>query len=583
MVRIVRQMLSSLGGAATRQTEANLKVRGIEITRDPKYNKGMAFTVKERQALGIHGLLPPAVITQDQQAYRIMLNFHRLTSNLEKYMYLTSLQDRNEKLFHRVIRENAEEMLPIVYTPTVGQACQKWGLIYRRARGLFVTVHDIGHVYSILCNWPEDHVKCVVVTDGERILGLGDLGTYGMGLAVGKVSLYTAIAGLKPEECLPIFLDVGTQNDEQMEDPLYIGLRHKRIRDERYFQLIDELMEGIAERYGQKTLVQFEGFSNRHAFKILEKYQKNYVTFNDDIQGTAAVALAGLLASCRVTGRGISEHKFFFNGAGEAACGIANLLVTQMKREGLTEEQATARIWMNDRHGFVVESREGGCAGHKARYAKKEEWTDDFQSMIDLVKPSVLIGAAGQGGQFNKEVLNKMAKWNEQPIVFALSTPIENAECTAEEVFEYTDGRAVFASGSYFEPVKFKGLKFYPSQGNNAYIFPGIAAGVISVGARQVTDEMFLTAATVCSEMVTGEELARGRTYPPLSKVTEVTLAIAEAVAEEAYETGVATRARPRDLRNFLRSQRYLSEYLSFKPSSWDWPEENNKTWRAPT
>ncbi|NWY55000.1 MAOX enzyme, partial [Chionis minor] len=459
--------------------------------------QGMAFTLEERQQLNIHGLLPPCFLGQDAQVYSILKNFERLTSDLDRYILLMSLQDRNEKLFYKVLTSDIERFMPIVYTPTVGLACQQYGLAFRRPRGLFITIHDRGHIATMLQSWPENAIKAIVVTDGERILGLGDLGCYGMGIPVGKLALYTACGGVKPHECLPVMLDVGTDNEALLKDPLYIGLRHKRIRGQAYDDLLDEFMEAVTSRYGMNCLIQFEDFANANAFRLLHKYHNKYCTFNDDIQGTASVAVAGLLAALRITKNRLSDHTVLFQGAGEAALGIANLIVMAMEKEGLSKDAAVKRIWMVDSKGLIVKGR-ASLTPEKQRFAHEHGEMKNLEDIVNDIKPSALIGVAAIGGAFTKQILQDMAALNKRPIIFALSNPTSKAECTAEQCYKYTEGRGIFASGSPFDPVTLpSGQTLYPGQGNNAYVFPGVALGVISCGLKHIGEDVFLTTAEV--------------------------------------------------------------------------------------
>lgn len=550
-------------------------VMGIDHLRDPRLNKGLAFTLEERQALGIHGLQPARFKSQDEQLELCKISIRRYQEDLNKYLYLVDLQDRNEKLFFSLLAENVEEMMPIVYTPTVGLACQKFGLIYRRPRGLFVTINDRGHVFDVLKNWPEPDVRAIVVTDGERILGLGDLGACGMGIPVGKLALYTALAAIKPHQCLPIVIDVGTNNKDLLEDPLYVGLRQSRVVGKEYDDFIDEFMEAVVKRYGQNTLIQFEDFGNHNAFRFLDRYRNTYCTFNDDIQGTAAVAVAGLLASKRVTGKSLSQNKLLFLGAGEAAIGIADLTVRAMQAEGLSLQEARDRIWMFDIDGLLAKNRpEGGLGGHKSYYAKDHKPLKDFHEVVREVQPSIMIGASAAGGAFTPGILQDMAKFNETPIIFALSNPTSKAECTAEAAYQNTDGRCIFVSGSPFGTVEYKGRKFQPGQGNNAYIFPGIALGVICTGTHHIPDDMFLIAAQTVADQVSDDDIARGSLYPPLNKVQECSFDIAIGITKYAYAKGLAsTYPEPSDKKSWIREHLYNFHYESSMPVTWPWPE----------
>jgi malate dehydrogenase (oxaloacetate-decarboxylating)(NADP+) len=548
------------------------------VLRDPKFNKGMAFTLKERQIMGIHGLLPPMVFTQEEQLDRIVKNIDRWDNDLDKYIYLTSLQDRNEKLFYRVVSEHIEKIAPIIYTPTVGQACQKFGLIFRKPRGLYITINDLGHVQDILGNWPEQHVKAIVVTDGERILGLGDLGAFGMGIPVGKLSLYTAMGGVPPQQCLPVVLDVGTDNDKLLNDPMYIGLRHKRVRGQRYDDLIDEFLEAVVNRFGQSTLVQFEDFANSNAFRLLEKYQDKYLTFNDDIQGTASVAVAGIIASMRITNTKLADHKYLFQGAGEASIGIAKLLCMAMVEEGTPIEEARSKIWMVDSKGLLTKGRaSGGITEHKEEFCKDYKDMKSLEEIVQEIKPSVAIGAAAIAGAFTPEFIKYMGEFNDRPIIFALSNPTSLAECTAEQAYTLTDGRAIFASGSPFDPVTVNGKTFYPGQGNNAYIFPGVALGAIVAGAHHVTEGMFLKASQTLAKLVSQDHLDEGRVYPPLAGVREVSTKIAARIVKYTYDNNMAaTYPEPEDKEEFVRRHQYDTSYESFTPVTYNWPGFSN-------
>ncbi len=536
--------------------------RGYTLLRDPLLNKGTAFTEAERDALGLRGLLPPHVATQDEQATRVIENLRRLPTSLEKHVALTALHDRNETLFFRIVTEYPDEITPLIYTPTVGLACQEYGRVFQKPRGLFVGANDRGRVAKLLANWPHRDVAIIVVTDGERILGLGDLGANGMGIPVGKLALYTACAGIPPERCLPVMLDVGTNNEAFLDDPLYIGLKHKRVPREAYDELVDEFVTAACKAF-PGVLIQFEDFANHNAFRLLAKYRDRICTFNDDIQGTAAVALAGMLSALRVTGGRLADQKILFLGAGEAATGIADLTVSAMVEEGMNVDSARRRCWLVDSHGLVVKGR-SGLAAHKLRYAHEHAAVRDFLAAVKTLAPTTIIGVAAVGGTFTREVIEEMTRLNARPIVFALSNPTSKSECTAEQAYQWSDGGALFACGSPFDPVKLGGRTFVPRQGNNSYIFPGVGLAAIVSRATRVTDEMFMAAARALAQQVTEADLGQGSLYPPLAQVRDVSAHIATVVAGVAYRQGFATASAPEDLFTFVRSQMYEPKYQSY-------------------
>jgi malate dehydrogenase (oxaloacetate-decarboxylating)(NADP+) len=536
--------------------------RGVAVLRDPTLNKGTAFTEAERDALGLRGLLPPAVSSQEHQEARVLTNFRSKHTDLEKYINLTALHDRNEVLFFRLLIDHLEEMMPVVYTPTVGLACQEFGHIFQRPRGIFVSARDRGRVEELLRNWPEREVSIIVVTDGERILGLGDLGANGMGIPVGKLSLYTACAGIPPQRCLPVVLDVGTSNQALREDPQYIGLPQPRLTGAAYDALVDEFITA-AQTVFPGVLVQFEDFANHNAFRLLEKYRNRMATFNDDIQGTAAVALAGVFSALRVTGGTLADQTLLFMGAGEAATGIADLAVSAMKAAGLDEPAARQRCWLVDSKGLVVQSRTD-LAEHKRRYAHPHPRVADLASAVDDLKPTALIGVSAVPGAFTEAVVRRMTELNERPIIFALSNPTSQSECSAEQAYRWSGGRALFASGSPFEPVTFEGRTFVPRQGNNSYIFPGVGLGALAARAARVTDEMFMAAAVALASQVTQADLDMGSLYPPIGEIRRVSAHIATAVAEVAYQQGHAQAPRPADLRSYVKSCMYEPKYPDF-------------------
>ncbi|OGT76964.1 MAG: NAD-dependent malic enzyme [Gammaproteobacteria bacterium RIFCSPLOWO2_02_FULL_56_15] len=531
----------------------------MDVLHDPLLNRGLGFSLKERSKLGLRGLLPPRVQTQTEQLNRRLAYLRSLSSDLEKYIDLNALHDRNEALFFRMIIDHPDEIMPLIYTPTVGLACQKFGSIFQRPRGLFISSSDKGRIAGALRNWPRRDVGIIVVTDGERILGLGDLGANGMGIPVGKLALYTACAGITPERCLPVMLDVGTDNEDLLNDPFYIGLRQKRLRGKAYDVLIEEFFRE-AQKVFPGALIQFEDFGNTNAFRLLRHYRDRICTFNDDIQGTAAVALAGIYSALRITGGKLPTQRILCLGAGEAATGICDLVASAMMEEGLTEAEAQHCCWLFDSHGLVVSSRRD-LAEHKLPYAHDYEEMTDFNAAIRSLKPTAIIGVAAARGRFSRQVLKTMASLNEHPIVFALSNPTSVAECSAEQAYRHTAGRAVFAGGSPFNPVSIDGRSLVPRQGNNAYIFPGVGLGILASGAKRVTDEMFLAAARALSLQVKQEDLDQGSIYPPLSNIREVSAHIATAVAEVAFASRLASKRKPRNLLAHVKSQMYDPHY----------------------
>jgi malate dehydrogenase (oxaloacetate-decarboxylating)(NADP+) len=534
---------------------------GVNLLQDPLRNKGTAFTEIERDALGLRGLLPPHIHTQDEQMARFLENMRRLPDPLEKFMALSALHDRNEALFFRVVCDNVDEIMPLIYTPTVGLACQRFGHIFQRPRGMFISINDRGRIAEILRNWPHK-AGIIVVTDGERILGLGDQGANGMGIPVGKLSLYTACAGVDPAICLPVTLDMGTNNETLLADPYYVGLRRHRVTGPAYDELIEEFITAACEVFPD-VIIQFEDFANHNAFRLLARYKDRICTFNDDIQGTASVALAGVFSALRVKGTKIADEKFLFLGAGEAATGIADLIVESMVADGMDVDLARQHCWLVDSKGLVVKSREG-LAAQKLPYAHDHVPMTDFLSAIKELKPTAIIGVAAIGGTFTTEVLKTMAELNEQPIIFALSNPTSRSECTAEQAYEGTDGKALFASGSPFLPVTYAGKSYVPRQGNNSYIFPGVGLGAIACGTTRITNEMFLVAAQTLAAQVTPADLEQGSLFPPLSNTREVSARIAVAVAEVAFERGLASKSRPEDMMSLVRAHVYDPHYPAY-------------------
>lgn len=532
--------------------------RGVEVIRDKSLYKSISFTREERAKLGLQGLLPYAVASQEQLVERIMEALRRESRDIDRYMLLSSQQERNERLFYRTAMDHIEEIMPLIYTPTVGQACKEFSHIAREPKGFFITPDDRGHIKSMLANWPSEDIRVIVVTDGQRILGLGDLGANGMGIPIGKLALYTACAGIPPQQCLPVLLDVGTNNQELLNDVLYLGYPHKRIEGEAYFELVEEFVAAVQKKY-PNALIQFEDFLTPNAYALLNKYRNRVLCFNDDIQGTAAVALAGVYASTRISKMKFSDLRIMFLGAGSAATGIADLMVTAFQQEGLSKEEALRRLWFVDLHGLVVAGRTD-LMEHNIPYAHQHEQLN-FVEAIDAIKPHVLIGATGAAGAFTREVIEHMAAINEHPVIFALSNPTSKAECTAEQAYTWSKGKAVFASGSPFGRFSYDGKEFHPRQANNAYVFPGIGLGVVTCCARIVSDEFFLVAARTLANLVEEKDIRLGSLYPPLTDLRKISLAIAIKVAEKAYALRLARKKRPKDLKKSISDYMYNPRY----------------------
>ena len=519
---------------------------GAALFRCPFANKGETFTKEERAEYGLSGLLPTAVSTVDQQVERMREMLNRFEKPIDKALLLDSIRNENEDLFFQLLTRYTAEYMPVVYTPTVGEYCQRFSHIFRYPRGLFVSLEHLGHVREVIKRAPNKEVDVIVVTDGERILGLGDQGLNGMGIPCGKLALYTACAGIAPEKTLPVVLDVGTNREEYLNDPLYLGLRQKRCRGPEYRQLVDEFIAEARRRW-PNVLIQFEDFGNANAFKLLSDYQEKILCFNDDIQGTASVVVSGMYSAVRVKGEKMADQKFLFFGAGEAACGIANLLADALIDDGLSREDALAHCYLFDSKGLVTKARTD-LAAHKQPFAVDAPDTASFLEAVKTLKPTAIIGVAGQPQTFTKEVLEEMAKLNERPIIFALSNPTSKAECTAEQAYTATKGKALFASGSPFDPVDYDGKTFVPRQGNNSYVFPALGLGAVFSRSKWMPDGMFLVAAKVLATLVSDADLAQGSLYPALSDIRPVSVKIGAAVAAYAYEHGLAQNERPADL-----------------------------------
>lgn len=538
--------------------------------REAALARGTALNVADRDSLGLSGLLPPVVQSLKLQTCLVLKQVRACNTQLERYALLSRVHTENPTLFFHIVSTNINECVPVIYTPTVGEACQKFGQLMVPPRGLYITINDKGSVAKVVSNWRQAAVKVVVITDGERILGLGDLGVYGMGIPIGKLQLYTVGGGVEPEACLPLTVDVGTDNAALLKDDYYTGLRHRRVRGANYDEFIDEVMRSLNARW-PGVLIQFEDFGNQNAFRLLEKYRETYCTFNDDIQGTAAVVLAGFFTALRVKeNSALVQETVLIQGAGEAGTGIADLLVAEMVAQGANEADARGKIFLVDSQGLVTTSR-SEIASHKRPYAKAPEglqqkgWRAgaDLREIVAAVAPTALVGVSAQPNTFTKEVLEEMARINTRPIVFALSNPTHKAECTAEEAIVHTDGRVLFCSGSPFESLMHKGCEFKPSQGNNTYIFPGVGLGIIASGTTRVSNDLFRVAARTLSKMVSDEDLDKGCLFPPLHDLRSVSHSIAVACAKHAWDNNIHRPSRPRpvDIDAHVASQMYLPIY----------------------
>jgi malate dehydrogenase (oxaloacetate-decarboxylating)(NADP+) len=529
------------------------------IVRDPRRNKGTAFTIEERQKYGLIGLMPNVVETMETQIRRVHIQLDNFELPIQKYMYLTNLLDNNETLFFKTIISEPAKYLPLVYTPTVGEACERFGHIARQARALFISIEQKDNIKALLKNWPVKDVRFTVVTDGERILGLGDLGICGIGIPIGKLILYTSCAGVPPEYTLPIVLDAGTNNETFLNDPLYPGLKKKRVSGKEFDDFVEAFVTAINEVF-PKICIQWEDFAGKDAIRILEKYRDKVSTFNDDMQGTAGVATAGIISASRFSGKPFREQKILFLGAGAAAFGIAEMLVHKFQKDGLEKEEALRRVWMFDINGLLVSSR-NDLADYQRPFAHESEPSNNFAESILKIKPTAIIGVSTVGGAFNQQVIENMCAVNERPVIFPYSNPTSRSECTAEQAYTWSKGKAIFASGSPFAPVTFEGKIFRPGQGNNVYIFPAVGLAIFATEATRVTDEMFVTAAEAVAEQITEEDFAKGLIYPLIDNILEVSYNVAIKVAEKIFERGLAGIKKPKDLRSFIKSKMYEPKY----------------------
>lgn len=529
------------------------------LLHDPLSNQGTAFSLDQRKAAGLEGLLPPRIDTLQLQIARVHTQLDMLDSDLQRYLFLMDLQNRNQTLFFAVLMSDPARFMPLVYTPTVGEACQKFDHIFRNARGVYLPITAKGRLKELLANWPQKDVRFIVVTDGERILGLGDLGIGGMGIPIGKLALYTAVAGVPPELTLPITLDVGTNNPALREDPLYLGLAQERVRGADYDAFIAEFVDAVQTLY-PTCCIQWEDFANFNAVSILERYKNSICTYNDDIQGTAGVALAGIYGALRISGQKLSDQRFLFMGAGSAATGIAELISQAMVMEGLSLEEARSRNWLFDINGLMESSRTD-IADFQKPFAHDCAPCTSFVEAIKQIKPNAIIGVSTVPKLFDQTVIATMAQINERPIIFPYSNPTSRSECTAEEAYHWSQGRAIFASGSPFPPVNYMGQTFVPGQGNNVYIFPAMGMAVLATQASRVTEQMFIVAAKAVAEQVSQIQLDQGLIYPPQSHMLEASLHTASRIAEYIFEQGLARIERPEDINAHIRKIAYKPAY----------------------
>ena len=536
-----------------------IAITGYDLLHNPRRNKGTAFTYAERRARGIEGLLPPTSITIELQVARLHAELANLDSDLQKYLLLSDLQARNETLFYAVLMSDPATFMPIVYTPTVGEACQKFDQIFREPRGMYLPISARGRLREILSNWSQKDVRFIVVTDGERILGLGDLGVGGMGIPIGKLALYTACAGVPPQYCLPVTLDVGTNNQDLLDDPLYLGLRQNRVRGEDYNAFIDEFVDAGQVLY-PKCCIQWEDFANFDAVPILERFRDKICTYNDDIQGTAAVALAGIFGALRISGQKLTEQRFLFLGGGSAATGIAELISEAMALEGMDIATARSRNALFDIKGLIVRSRTD-LAEFQKPFAQDHAPISVFADAVKALRPTGIIGVSTVPKLFNQQVIEAMAEINERPIIFPYSNPTSRSECTAEEAYRWSQGRAIFASGSPFPPVEVAGKTFVPGQGNNVYIFPAMGMAIFATEAKRVTEEMFIVAARAVAEQVTDQSLSTGLIYPPQSQILKASLHVATRVAEYVFDKNLARVSRPNDIGALIHARAYRPVY----------------------
>jgi malate dehydrogenase (oxaloacetate-decarboxylating)(NADP+) len=533
--------------------------RGVDVLEDPTLNKSTAFTEAERQALGLVGLVPDVTEPEDLQLRRVMRQLGHKTTDLDRYIYLVNLLDHDETLFYRTVMSDPARFLPIVYDPTIGEACLKFGHIFRGPRGMYLSIKRRGHVKEVLRNWPVKDVRFICVTDGGRILGLGDLGANGMGIPIGKLQLYTAAAGVPPGPLLPMYLDAGTNNEQYLEDPLYLGLREHRPATADLFAFVDEFVEAVQEVF-PKCCIHFEDWTGIDAVHLLERYRNKYCVYNDDVQGTAGITLAGMINASKLKGTKLKDEKYLFLGAGSAGIGLANLLCSALVDQGMTLKDAQARVHMFDVKGLLEPSRKD-LVDFQLPYAHPHAPTNDFVAAIESIKPTTIIGVSTIGGAFSRKVVEAMSRINEHPVILALSNPTEHAECTAEQAYKWSNGKAIYAAGVQFPQVNFNGQTFLPGQANNFYIFPAVGMAIYATQAKRVSDQMFIEAASAVADQVSPELLQQGLLYPLQANILETEIKTAARVAKLVFDSKLAQIDRPTDMEAFIRGHVYKPEY----------------------
>jgi malate dehydrogenase (oxaloacetate-decarboxylating)(NADP+) len=535
--------------------------RGMDLIQDPSLNRSTAFSEAEKQALGIVGLVPDITETQDQQLSRVTMQLAHKNTDLDRYIYLVNLLDHDEKLFYRTVMSDPARFLPIVYDPTIGEACLKFGHIYRQTRGMYLSMSRRGKVREILRNWPQKDIRFICVTDGGRILGLGDLGANGAGIPIGKLQLYTACAGVPPQYLLPMYLDAGTNNEQYLHDPLYLGMRKTRPPTADLFSFVDEFVEAVQEIF-PKCCIHFEDWTGVDAVRLLQRYRDKYCVYNDDVQGTAGITLTGMINATKLKGTKLRDEKYLFLGAGSAGIGLADLLCSALVAQGMPLKDAQSRIYLFDVNGLLESSRKD-LVDFQMPYAHRHAPTRDFVAAIDSIKPTTIIGVSTIGGAFTRQVVESMSRINDRPVILALSNPTEHAECTAEQAYTWSKGKAIYAAGVQFAPVHLNGQTFLPGQANNFYIFPAVGMAIFATQAKRVTDAMFIEAGQAVADQVSPELLKQGLLYPLQANILETEIQTAARVAKLVFDSGLARVERPADMVSFIRRHVYSPQYVS--------------------